>query len=188
MTGQSKVMEDLRERTPRHLGCEVMALLLFAEKNASPNSALAQACHWLRLTMLKVHPLQSSYSCDLRGGPVSKKQLVESLDTLLQYTLDDQERAAEFITDAVGWKVAPALLLSTPLARLHYCIIRWNRTTSARTCVRAQYSHAIAALLLNETTMASGGSAAFVIAMLKPSTRSTTTSKGHTTALASTTG
>ena len=120
-----------------------MALLLFAEKNASPNSALAQACHWLRLTMLKVHPLQSSYSCDLRGSPVSKKMLVESLDTLLQYTLDDQERAAVFITYAVGWKVSPPLL-STPLARLHYCIIRWNRTTSARTCARAQYSNAIA--------------------------------------------
>lgn len=188
MTGQ--VMEDLRtrDRTPAKLGCEVFALLLFAEQDDPLNLALAESCHWLRLTMLTLHPLQSSYSCDLRRSQVSEKKLVESLDTLLQYTAEVQERAADFITDAVGWKVARALHACTKLDRITGSMLRWNRTTWAHTSVRAQCFRGIEALVPAATSTSASRSLGFVMQMLKPFTRSTTTSKGHTTALASKTG
>ena len=97
-----------RPNTCASLGKEVyyllQAALLFAIADGNADE-VEQAHHYLTLALLTVHPLKQSYSADLRSSAVSNETLIRSLDALLQYIANLQQRAADFITAEVGWEV-----------------------------------------------------------------------------------
>ena len=93
----------------------LQAALLFAIADGNADE-VEQAHHYLTLALLTVHPLKHSYSADLRSSAVSNETLIRSLDALLQYTANLQQRAADFITAEVGWEV-----VHRDFSYWHYC-------------------------------------------------------------------
>jgi hypothetical protein len=104
MTGSHNERPNTCASLGKEVYCLLQAALLFAIADGNAGE-VEQAHHYLTLALLTVHPLQHSYSADLRSSAVSNETLLRSLDALLQYIANLQQRAADFITAEVGWEV-----------------------------------------------------------------------------------